>query len=110
MEQPNSSSEALLLQSVLGDNSPWITNVSTYLVNRSTECLCSGIIFGDVCIANSLGRQRECLTLKERAGSLTDIAECGQYNEDNVSLEQTDGVLTAHYKRFEFPKLRVPLL
>lgn len=54
------------LWSVLGDNSPWITNVSTYLVNRSTECLCSGIIFGDVCIANSLG-QRECLTLKERA-------------------------------------------
>lgn len=38
-----------------------------------TEALSAFVLehfFEDVCIANSLGRQRECLTLKERAGSL----------------------------------------
>lgn len=65
------------LWSVLGDNSPWITNVSTYLVNRSTECLCSGIIFGDVRIANSLGRQRVSNSEGKSGAHLQDIAECG---------------------------------
>lgn len=86
---------------MLEDNSQWIFCISAYQVARDTDSLFLDCLFKDVCIRNSLLRQRECLSPEQKAGVL-------KFNKDNVFPlgKAWASLLTSHYKSLVFPKLR----
>ena len=75
------------LLTVLRDDHPWTSNDSAHLMIKTSIIFVLDCLFRDDCLVNSLRRQRQYPPLEQRAD-----------------------MLTAHYKRFMFPKLRVPLL
>lgn len=62
------------------NSSPWASCISTFLRNKGTVSLVLNYLLQDVCIANSIGREGQCLAPEQRAGRVTVY-----YNEDNLS-------------------------
>lgn len=85
---------------MLEDNSQWVFCISAYQVARDTDSLFLDYLFTDVCIRNSLLRQRECLPPEQKAGVL-------KFNKDNVFPlgKAWASLLASHYKSLVFPKL-----
>lgn len=74
---------------------------------QAKHCLLFKSIFqGFFCIVNSLGRQKQCLFLKQKAVSCA----CTSGQRSCLFLEQRKDSFTAYYRRFRFPKLWIPLL
>lgn len=54
------------------DSSPWVSCISTCLVSRHTDCLCSRLLF-QVYFYSEQPWKIECLSLEHRVGRLTYI-------------------------------------
>lgn len=65
---------------MLGNNSPWLSQISVCLASRGIIWFCFDYLCKDVCIVSIFGKQKWCL-FRQKSGMCT-----VQYNVDNVSL------------------------
>ena len=81
-----------------------VSHISTHLISRSTDCLCSQLHFSKICAANSYGRRRSHITLKQRALLLSALED-----RNNVSWRKRQPCLLLLYTVW-VPKLRILLI